>query len=87
MSHAKRGRTNQAIEDFNQAITLNPNFAGAYFNRGQAYYLKGDMDRAMADYIQARQLDKQFPEPPADIYEDYNVDVPGESRPRRPFQN
>ena len=86
-SHAKRGRTEQAIEDFSQAILLDPRFAGAYFNRGQAIFLKGDKDRALADYIQARQISPQFPEPSADLFEDYQIDVPGEYRPRRPFRN
>ena len=44
---------NQAIEDFTQAINLDPNNAAAYWERGRAYRQMGDNDKAMADYIQA----------------------------------
>jgi tetratricopeptide (TPR) repeat protein len=47
----------QAIADYNQAISLNPKFAGAYTNRGNAYGIKGEYDRAIADYTQAIALD------------------------------
>ena len=40
----------QAIADYTQAIRLNPNYALAYYNRGNVYYRKGDYDRAIADY-------------------------------------
>src|SRR5262245_3810841 len=43
----------QAIADFTQAITLNPQRVEAYHNRGEAYRRKGDYDRALADYSQA----------------------------------
>ena len=40
-----------------QAIRLDPNDASAYNNRGNAYFNKGDYDRAIADYTQAIRLD------------------------------
>src|SRR5215510_15579567 len=43
----------QAIADFTQAITLNPQRVEAYHNRGEAYRRQGDYDRALADYTQA----------------------------------
>ena len=45
-----------AIEDFNKAIRINPNYAMAYNNRGNAYAKKGDFDRAIIDYTKAIQL-------------------------------
>jgi tetratricopeptide (TPR) repeat protein len=36
---------------------LNPKFAGAYNNRGLAYAVEGDYQRAIADYDQAIALD------------------------------
>ena len=36
-----------AIVDFTEAIRLNPNYAAAYTNRGNAYRAKGDNDRAI----------------------------------------
>lgn len=43
----------QAIDDFNEAIRLEPKFANAFNNRGVAYRNTGDLDRALADYNQA----------------------------------
>jgi len=43
----------QAIDDFNEAIRLVPNYANAFNNRGVAYRNMGDLDRAVADYDQA----------------------------------
>lgn len=52
---AGRKAYDQAIEDYTQAIQLNPNFAEAYNNRGLAYALKSknQMQYAIADYSQA----------------------------------
>ena len=43
----------QAIDDFNEAIRLEPKYANAFNNRGVAYRNMGDLDRAVADYDQA----------------------------------
>jgi tetratricopeptide (TPR) repeat protein len=43
----------QAIDDFNEALRLVPDFASAFNNRGVAYRNMGDLDRAVADYDQA----------------------------------
>jgi len=43
----------QAIDDFNEAIRLEPKNANAFNNRGVAYRNMGDLDRAVADYDQA----------------------------------
>jgi tetratricopeptide (TPR) repeat protein len=43
----------QAIDDFNEAIRLAPNYANAFNNRGVAYRNMSDLDRAVADYDQA----------------------------------
>ena len=50
------GDVNLAIQDYNQAIKLNPKFAQAYNNRGVAYDHKGDFDRALQDFDQAIKL-------------------------------
>jgi tetratricopeptide (TPR) repeat protein len=39
------------------AISIDPNLAGAYRQRGDAYKVEGDLDKAMADYDKAIQLD------------------------------
>jgi tetratricopeptide (TPR) repeat protein len=46
-----------AIEDFNQAIQLNPDLANAYFKRGNAKSSLDDNTGAIADYNQALKLD------------------------------
>ena len=40
----------KAIEAYTSAITLTPNFAIAYYNRGNAYYSKGQYDRAIENF-------------------------------------
>jgi len=53
-----------AIEDYDEAIRLNPNDAEAYFNRGNAYYSLNKKKRAIEDYVKAISLNSQF----ADAY-------------------
>ncbi|MFM8923710.1 MAG: tetratricopeptide repeat protein, partial [Microcystis panniformis] len=48
-----------AIADFNQAIRLNPNLAGAYGNRGLAYGKLGESQKAIADLRKAVTLFQQ----------------------------
>jgi tetratricopeptide (TPR) repeat protein len=43
----------KAIEDFSQAIKLNPKFSDAYVQRGQLYQYAGQPDRAMTDFTRA----------------------------------
>jgi len=51
----------RAIDDYNTAIQLKPDYAEAYNNRGFAYYLKGDAERAIADYTRAIALRPNYP--------------------------
>jgi len=44
------------ISHYSQVIQLDPDFAVAYFNRGLAYYSKGDPDRAVSDWNAAIRL-------------------------------
>ena len=45
-----KGQPDRAIQDFDQAIRLNPNYAEAFKGRGFAYSNKGQPDRARASY-------------------------------------
>ncbi len=45
-----------AIEEYTQAIKVNPNYAIAYHNRGKARYEMGDYQGAIDDYSQAIKL-------------------------------
>jgi tetratricopeptide (TPR) repeat protein len=44
------GRHEAAIQFFTQAVELNPQFPWAYYNRGVAYHLRGDLTQAIKDY-------------------------------------
>jgi Flp pilus assembly protein TadD len=46
----------QAIEDYNQAVRLRPDYAEAYNNRGVAYYFQGNVDLACRDLQRACDL-------------------------------
>ena len=49
-----------AIENFNQALQLAPNFAAAYFRRGLAYYNLGQVLQAVSDYTEALKLNPEM---------------------------
>jgi len=53
-----------AIEDYTEAIRLNPKYADAYFNRGNVYKSENNFEKAIADYSEAIRLDPKF----ADAY-------------------
>ena len=61
VAHKFKGDFDRALEDYDQAILLNPSFANAYNNRGVIYRLKGEYDRATRDYDQAIWLDSNVP--------------------------
>ena len=44
------GQFERAIEDYTEAIRLNPEYAKAYYNRGQAYKDQGKKAEAIADF-------------------------------------
>ncbi|MDR1985725.1 MAG: tetratricopeptide repeat protein, partial [Treponema sp.] len=46
----------RAIEDFNAALRIDPNYAAAYSNRGRAYYYKRMYDRAIEDCTAALRI-------------------------------
>jgi tetratricopeptide (TPR) repeat protein len=52
----------EALQDFDQAIALQPNAADAYYNRAQVYAAQRQVERAMADLNQAIQLNPQLAE-------------------------
>src|SRR6266568_3505091 len=46
-----------AIAEYDRAISIDPKFAEAYFNRGKARRAGGDFDGALADFDRAINLD------------------------------
>jgi tetratricopeptide (TPR) repeat protein len=55
-----QGNHERAIENFNNAISLNPEYALEYSNRGLAYKAMGDFDRAIEDYTRAIRLNSKY---------------------------
>jgi tetratricopeptide (TPR) repeat protein len=49
-----------SIADYTSAIELDPQYAKAYNNRGNAYASLGDLVKAVADYDQALELDESL---------------------------
>ena len=54
--HVPTGNNDKAIANYDQALKLKPDYADAYYNRGNAYADKAEYDRAIADYDQALKL-------------------------------
>jgi tetratricopeptide (TPR) repeat protein len=55
-----RGELDNAIDDFNEAIRLDPKNAAAYNNRGSARSDKNELDKAIADFDSAIEIDPKF---------------------------
>ena len=55
-SACQNGVPDDQIAACTRLLTRNPKDAGAVFNRGMSYYLKGEHDRAIADFDQAISL-------------------------------
>ncbi|HSR71663.1 MAG TPA: tetratricopeptide repeat protein, partial [Kiloniellales bacterium] len=50
------GAYEKAVEDYSEAIRNNPQFPGAFYNRGFAHQARGDETAALADFSAARDL-------------------------------
>ena len=59
-----KGNYDLAINAYDKAIELKPDFAVAYSNRGEAYAKKGDYPRAVVDYDKAIELNPSIELPP-----------------------
>jgi WD40 repeat protein/serine/threonine protein kinase len=47
-----KGEGESAIEDFSEAIRLDPTMADAFLNRGHAWFWRGEHDKALDDYTE-----------------------------------
>jgi tetratricopeptide (TPR) repeat protein len=52
----RKGRSDEAMVHYQQAISLEPNYADAYYNRGNLFLAKGQIDDAIADWEKTLQL-------------------------------
>src|SRR6266851_4210195 len=59
-AHPIRGWLDRAIQDYDEAIRLDPSNAPAFNNRGYAHRSKGDLKRALQDFDQAIRLDPGY---------------------------
>jgi len=59
-AYKHKGDYDRAIQDYDQALRLNPAYAAALYGRGLAYAQKGDHDRATQDYDQSLRIDSNF---------------------------
>jgi|GEM_PF-1490814 len=57
-----KNKLNEAIDYYNKAIELSPNFKEAYYNRGIAYIKQENYPRAIEDYNKAIELSPNFKE-------------------------
>ena len=55
----KKGKYEEAVKHYDEAIRLNPQYAGAYNNRGNAKSAFGRHEEAIADYDEAIRLSPQ----------------------------
>jgi lipoprotein NlpI len=72
-AYDRKGDNDRAIQDFDQAIRLRPDYALAFFNRGVAYGDKKEYDQAIRDYDQAIRLKPDFAEAFGNRGRDYNI--------------
>jgi tetratricopeptide (TPR) repeat protein len=59
--HALARKLEQAVEDYDQAVRLNPNDAQLFVKRGHIFLQKGDWDRAVQDFADAIRLEPDNP--------------------------
>ncbi|MBN2173256.1 MAG: tetratricopeptide repeat protein [Bacteroidales bacterium] len=50
----------EAIDYFNKAIEINPEYADAYYNRGFAYELLKDVEKSRADYQKTLEINSNY---------------------------
>jgi tetratricopeptide (TPR) repeat protein len=60
-AHAGRRDYDCALQDYDEALRMNPKFAAALRNRGITHAQKGDHDRAIRDFTEATRLDPDDP--------------------------
>ena len=53
---ARKGRSNEAMVHYDEAIRLQPNYGDAYYNRGTVLFAKGRVDEAIADWAKALEM-------------------------------
>ena len=61
VAYRLKGEYDHALDDYNEAIRLNPTSASHYNNRGIIFRIKQEYDRAIEDYDRAIFLRRDYP--------------------------
>ena len=77
------GQSQRAIQDYDEAIRLNPEFIEAYYSRGSIYDNLGQPHRAIQDYDEAIRLDPNL----ALAYSNRGLAYHNLGQPRRAIQD
>ncbi|MBK8782378.1 MAG: tetratricopeptide repeat protein [Anaerolineales bacterium] len=56
IEYTRQGNNDAAMEEFTNAIEIDPTYYFAYYNRALAYYRIGDLESSLADYNKAIEL-------------------------------
>ena len=60
IAYGKLGEHQRAIEDFDRAIALDPEYAAAYYNKACTFALMGRVDEAITQLRKAVEFDEEF---------------------------
>jgi tetratricopeptide (TPR) repeat protein len=60
-AHQRNGQPDEAIQDYDKVIGLDPDHLPAFYNRGTIYESRGDYGRAIADYKEVVRLNPEHP--------------------------
>ena len=60
-AHQQNGELDEAIQDYDKVIGLDPNHLPTFYNRATIYESTGDYDRAIADYKEVIRLNPAHP--------------------------
>lgn len=52
-AYDRKGEYDRAVQDYEEAVRLNPNSSNAFYNRGNTYRHMGEYDRSIGDFDQA----------------------------------
>jgi tetratricopeptide (TPR) repeat protein len=56
----KQGKLSQAIEDYQKAVDINPQYTEAHYNMGNTYEKQGNLPQAIASYTKALETNPKY---------------------------
>ena len=60
--YAGLGQLGSAIKCYDKAIDINPDYAKAHFNLGNAYHEQGELDESITSYQRSIEIDPNYAE-------------------------